>query len=210
MFATSLLGSPHNARLCYALLNILLHFPEVLPRLQAEVDDITGKSSRRPALSDLDRMPYTRATVLELLRYVSVAPMAGRRAVEDTTLLGKYKISAGTVVMLHFFAVNHDEEFWGDPWSFRPERFLDDKGQLLPMDHENRRHMLAFGEGARICPAVAYAWKRIFIFTAYIAQSFNIEQDETAELVNCDPRTYPLGFTLEPPSYTVKLIPRTP
>lgn len=68
-------GSPHVAKLSYALLNILLHHPDVLHRLQAEIDDVTNKSSRRPTLGDVDKMPYSRAVGYELLRFVSIVPM---------------------------------------------------------------------------------------------------------------------------------------
>lgn len=35
--------------------------------------------------------------------------------------------------------IHHDEEVWGDPWVFRPERFLDSEGKLLPIDHPTRQ-----------------------------------------------------------------------
>ena len=70
----------------YSLLNILLHHPEVARRLQQEVDEIIG---RRPVrLSDREHMPYTQATIYELLRYTTVVPITRREALEDTTIIG--------------------------------------------------------------------------------------------------------------------------
>ncbi len=37
------------------------------------------------------------------------------------------------------FTLNHKAEYWEDPWTFNPERFLDDQGQLVGVDHPNRR-----------------------------------------------------------------------
>ncbi len=37
------------------------------------------------------------------------------------------------------FSMNHDPEYWEDPWTFNPERFLDEQGQLVGVDHPNRR-----------------------------------------------------------------------
>lgn len=76
--------------LCYELLNILLHYPTVLSRLQDEVDNVTGKSSRRPTLADQDLMPYTMAVVYELARYVTIVPVLAHRALEGIHILHFY------------------------------------------------------------------------------------------------------------------------
>ena len=191
----------------YALLNILLHYPQVMTGLQQEVDRVTNNSSRCPTLTDKDDMPYTMAVVYELLRYTSIVPMVGRQTIEDTSL-GGFQLPRGTIVLPHYWAVHHDEAFWGDPWSFRPERFLDDNGKLLAADHPNRKRLLAFGAGMRVCVGEIFAIRRLFIFTSYIAQSFNLRPDDSSEMTSCDPRTYAIGLVLFPQSYRMKLISR--
>ncbi|MYS74092.1 cytochrome P450, partial [Streptomyces sp. SID5926] len=34
-------------------------------------------------------------------------------------------VPAGGILLLDVYGQNHDEELWGDPYDFRPERFLD-------------------------------------------------------------------------------------
>ena len=47
----------------------------------------------------------------------------------DTTLRG-YDIPQGTVVIVSLYSIFMDEDLWGDPENFRPERFLTSEGKL--------------------------------------------------------------------------------
>ena len=42
-------------------------------------------------------------------------------------------------VLGNAWAAHHDARFWDEPWEYRPERFLDDQGELLPADHVTRK-----------------------------------------------------------------------
>jgi cytochrome P450 len=131
------------------LINILTHYPNVQKTLRDKVDRVVG-ASRLPSIRDRDAMPYACATILELLRFTNVVPTLVHETLEDTTV-GGYAVPAGTKVVPLFWALHHDESYWGDPWVFRPERFLDDGGRLVTLDHTNRKHLMAFGSGLRVC-----------------------------------------------------------
>ena len=196
-------GISTTASSVYALLNILLHHTKVMLNLQKEVDSVTNLS-RRPTLADKDKMPYTMATIYELLRYTSVVPLSSRLTLENSTIAG-FDIPSNTGIHLLYWAVHHDEEFWGDPWIFRPERFLNTGGKLLAADHPTRKHVLAFGAGMRVCVGEVFALRRLFLFTTYIAQSFNIYPDDLNSMTSCDPRTYTSGLVLRPQSFRIKM-----
>ena len=51
-------------------------------------------------------------------------------ASRDVELQG-YVIPKGAVVLPNQETVLHDPAVWGDPDTFRPERFIDDNGQLV-------------------------------------------------------------------------------
>ena len=189
----------------YVLPNILAHHQDKLQLLQQEVDRVVGRD-RPPSIFDRDQMPYSVATIYELLRYASLLPTLPHVALETETL-GGFTIPAGTVIMPFYSALHYNEKFWGDPEVFRPERFLYDNGKLLPADHPNRKHVLQFGAGPRSCVGEAFALKRLFIFLVSIVQQFEVHPDEQS-IVPCNYKSYKNGGILCHQPYKVKLTQR--
>jgi fatty-acid peroxygenase len=72
---------------------------------------------------------YARAFTHELRRFYPFAPFLGGRAARDLFFQGE-PIPAGTLVLLDVYGQNHDPELWPEPYSFRPERFLDGTGRI--------------------------------------------------------------------------------
>ena len=188
----------------YALPNILLHYVDVQKKLREEVDRVLGHS-RLPNIRDRESMPYACATVFELLRFSSNVPTVTHETEEDTSV-GGYHIPAGTIVVPLFWSLHHDEKFWNDPWVFRPERFLNEDGTLLPHDHPNRKHLMPFGAGTRSCIGEVFALKRLFVFATSLVQSFDMLPGKLVS--SCDPRTYCFDSLLCSMPYSIKLIPR--
>lgn len=189
----------------YGLPNLLLHYPDVYKRIRDEVDQVIGPD-RQPSIFDRDAMPYCVATIIEVLRYSALLLAVAHRSLEDTTL-GDYDIPAGTMLLPLFSAVLHDKDFWGDPNVFRPERFLSSDGSLLPADHPNRKHMVQFGFGPRMCIGEAFAQKRMFIFLTSLVQAFDVLPG-TETLVPCDYDSYLYMALLCQQPYTVRLVAR--
>ena len=72
------------------------------------------------------------------------------RAAKDTNFEG-YFIAKDTLLMYNAWYIHHDPQLWHEPWVFKPERFLDDAGNLLPFEDKARRNILAFSTGTRNC-----------------------------------------------------------
>ncbi len=189
----------------YILPNILVQNPRILQQLRNEVDIVIG-TERQPNIIYCDLMPYTMANIYELLRYGSLISTIPHKTLEDTSV-GGFCIPKDTIVLPLFSAVHSDLIFWGDPEIYRPERFLDDHGFILPVDHPRRKHVLQFGAGIRMCVAEGFALMRLLIFVATIVQAFDILPGEGIP-VSYNPITFKKANPLTPLSYKVKLISR--
>ena len=183
----------------YAYLNIIGHHPEVQAKLYEEVNRVVG-SKRCVSLTDKAGMPYTQAALLELLRYTSVTPLAPHVPAEDATIQGK-TIPAGATVLMNLYALHHDEEFWKDPFEFRPERFLDETWQLVSASHPNRRHLMPFGAGPRVCLGEILAKSRLFLIISSLAQNFNIRPGNLT--APHDPRLLNHGIVLSSADFEI-------
>jgi cytochrome P450 len=100
--------------------------PDVEERLAAE---LTSELDDTPTFEDLSRLDYTEAVLLESMRLYPPVPAIPREPDEDTTL-GGYEIPAGGTVSCSQWAIHRDEQWWEDPYEFRPERWLADDGTV--------------------------------------------------------------------------------
>lgn len=84
------------------------------------------------------------AVIRETSRISSLLPLSlFHRAVKNTTL-GEYTIPANTMIITNISAMHHDPDLWGDPANFRPERFINENGELV------KDKSLLFGLGESI------------------------------------------------------------
>jgi cytochrome P450 len=195
-------GTSTTTNSFYMFLSILCQHPHLQAKLQAEVDAVVGMD-RYVTLEDKIKMPFTQATVFELLRYTTVVPLGIPHACTTDTSIGGKRIPQGTQVLLNLWALHHDESFWKNSFQFRPERFLDAEGEVVSASHENRRRLMPFGAGPRVCVGEVLALGRLFLIIATMAQVFDIEQgDMTA---SCDPRDYRHGLVLHSDDFEIKV-----
>ncbi len=124
------------------------------------------------------------------------APIGGttHSPVRDTAIPGYGVIPKGTIMMINTWALHHDESFWKDPEAIRPERFLDEEGQLLPPDHPNRKHVLPFGAGPRVCLGEVFARTRLFLWTTAVVGRYRIRLALDSDKKWVDPYIHPESF----------------
>ncbi|XP_055604245.1 probable cytochrome P450 305a1 [Uranotaenia lowii] len=144
---------------------IMISRPDINAKVNAEIDayqePITWESRHS--------LPYIQALLAELQRYFHSAAISGpRRALQDTTL-GGYSIPKDTSVFVDLRSVHMDPEYWGDPETFRPERFIDEQGNFV----QNER-LIPFSLGKRRCLGDSLARVCFFVYFAGLMQRFQV------------------------------------
>ncbi|XP_054437719.1 steroid 17-alpha-hydroxylase/17,20 lyase [Pteronotus mesoamericanus] len=156
----------------------LLHNPQVLKKIQKEIDQNVG-FSRTPTISDRNHLLLLEATIREVLRIRPVAPMfIPHKAITDSSI-GEFAIDKGTNVIINLWALHHDEKEWCQPHQFLPERFLDPTGSQLISPSLS---YIPFGAGPRSCVGENLARQTLFLFLSWMLQRFDLEVSEDEQL----------------------------
>ncbi|XP_050392965.2 cytochrome P450 2B4 [Patella vulgata] len=177
----------------------LLHTQNIQARCYKEIQDVVG-SGRLPSMKDRSSMPYTQAVLLEVLRIANIVIIGVPHTVDEDIIFHGYHIPKGTVVIPNLDSVLLDDKIWGDADVFRPERFLDENGQLV-----KREEFIPFSLGRRTCLGESLAKMELFLFMTTLIQRF--------EFKPVDPDNLPtlkgvFGITHAPSKYEVRAIPR--
>ncbi len=155
----------------------MVAFPEAQRRAQAELDAVVGRD-RLPTFSDAPHLPYIHAIVKETLRWRPVTPLGiPHVATVEDWYEGMY-IPKGTACIANIWQCNHDQAVYGeDADEFRPERFLNSRGELTsgPMDANQEGHT-SYGFGRRNCVGKVLANESLFIYVARTLWAVNIER----------------------------------
>ena len=171
----------------------MIAFPEVQRRAQAEIDTVVGRN-RLPTFADSPRLPYVHAVMKEVLRWRPATVFGGvpHVATKEDWYEGMY-IPKGTICIANVWHCNHDRAVFGDDVDeFKPERHLDENGELIPGPLEtNKAGHFTFGFGRRICVAKDLAAESLFIDTARVLWTAKLEpiRDENGKEVAPDIET---------------------
>jgi len=186
---------------------LLLHYhPDVEEKIVAEIDKVVGRS-RFATLADRAEMPYTEASLMELLRFIAHVPVSIPHMTTAEVEIGGYTIPKNTQVWPNLWSLHHDDRYWDEPFKFKPERFLDpNTGTIIPTDHESRQCLLPFGAGRRFCLGEALAKNRMFLFVVNLLQKYKFQAPEGAEMPPYDPREHKFGLVIAPPSFKMTLV----
>jgi cytochrome P450 len=194
-------GTDTTANTLLWTLIALANNPDVQDRLRAEVDHVVPRD-RLPSMHDQSKMPFTEATILEILRWKTLVPLAIPHTTLTDTNVGDYFVPAGVTVLVNLHAANMDAKVFKDPEIFRPERFLDKDGQVI-----NRDSVITFSLGRRSCLGEIMARAELFLFLTGLVQRFIIRPPEGQDIVE-DKQIEPVMLILASAPFNIRMIAR--
>jgi len=192
----------------------MIAFPEVQGRAQAEIDAVVGRD-RLPTFADAPHLPYVRAITREFLRWRPVVPFSIPHVATEEDWYEDMYIPKGAACISNVWHCNRDRTVFGeDVDKFRPERHLDEHGELLlgPTETYQAGHV-SFGFGRRICVGKDLANESLFIDTVRILWAAKLERarDENGKEVALDLETMvDAGSIYRPVPYECVIKPRFP
>jgi len=128
--------------------------PRALAELQSEIETE-------------DDGPYLTATIQESLRSRPVLPNTAPRYVAKPITVGGWDYEPGCSLVANAYLIHHDPDIYPDPYTFRPERFVDQKPGTYTW--------IPFGGGRRRCLGSSFAMLEMRIVLAEALRRFDLE-----------------------------------
>ncbi len=131
----------------------LVRAPDALRSLVAEVD--AGEDDA-----------FITATIQETLRSRPVLPNVQPRLVVKPIEVGGWDYEPGVALVANGYLMHHDPDLYPDPYSFRPERFLDSPPGTYSW--------IPFGGGRRRCLGASFALLEMRIVLAAVLSTYEV------------------------------------
>jgi cytochrome P450 len=191
-----LAGEDTTANTIAWVLYLLKQNPQTLARAIEEVGRLAPHYTELE-LPQIDSMVYMDACIQEAMRLKPVGPYMPLEATKEVAVAG-VRVPKGTIVWSLFRHDTVNEEFFPEPTSFKPERWLAADADKS-MD---KKVSMPFGSGPRTCPGRYLALMEIKMALAMVLGSFDISSvgpsggGEAQEL---------MGFVMSPVGLVLQL-----
>ncbi|XP_046543535.1 cytochrome P450 2J4-like [Haliotis rubra] len=158
----------------------MVAYPDIQDRCQRELEEVIGPG-RTVQFQDRFKLPYVRetfvkATLCEIQRISTIAPLSVPHATLQDTTLGGFNIPRESIVLVNLLSVHQDPTLWPDPGTFNPCRFLED-GKV-----RRGEYFMPFSAGPRVCAGETLAKMELFLYFANLLQWFTFRKVEGATL----------------------------
>ncbi|XP_018020168.1 methyl farnesoate epoxidase-like, partial [Hyalella azteca] len=115
----------------FCVLFLCLH-PDWQAAVQKELDQHLKDTGRDlPTIEDRNKLVKTSAFLTEVMRFRCVAPVTVPHTCTNDTILQGHRIPKNATLFVNLRSIMMDESYWGDPFVFRPDRFIADDGTIF-------------------------------------------------------------------------------
>ena len=146
-------------------------------RVRDEIDRVLG--DRMPTNADVRELGATARAIKEAMRLYPPTFALARAAESDDEIRG-CRIPRGSLVLVCQWATHRHPDFWEDPGTFSPDRFLPER--------EASRHRHAyfpFGAGPRSCIGYHFAMQEAVIALAVLLRRFRVRAELASVPLEC-------------------------
>ncbi|KAI8317904.1 cytochrome P450, partial [Martensiomyces pterosporus] len=153
-------------------IHLLMLHPQHYKRAVDEIRSNFSKGHQITFTEAKEKLSYLEACVYESLRIRPVVSPLPRIVPPGGVTLQGHFIPEGYMCVPFIPAANMSKDVWGNSHIFNPERFIDSE--------ENKRNVLTFSSGARICPGRNLAWIEMLTTLANLFNAYDFALPEDA------------------------------
>ncbi|XP_076809143.1 cytochrome P450 3A30-like [Clavelina lepadiformis] len=148
--------------LCY---NLATH-KDAQRKSQKEIDDILREHGSM-TYEAVNKLKFLTQCINETLRLYGPIPRNARYCNKDIKING-VQFLKDMEVIVPVYSLNHDEEFWDEPYQFRPER-MEDMTKIDPIMFQ------PFGAGPRNCIGLRFAITEMKVAMFQLLKEFDFD-----------------------------------
>lgn len=150
--------------------------PHCHQKIYDEISPIMNQYHSALGYEDLKKFDYLHAALSESMRLFPPVPMNSRVALSNDTLPDGTLVRKGWMADYSAYAMGRMEKVWGeDCREFRPERWLDEKGEYRPFDQFKYP---VFHCGPRICLGKDMAYVQMKMVAAVVIYGFEVVAED--------------------------------
>lgn len=153
----------------------LAHHPTIQERLYQELKPIAERRKDTGTFEfDYEKLTtnkYLDAIISESLRLNPIVHTADRRVNRDYHFdKWNFSIPKDSVLLIGLYALQHDPEYWPEPYKFDPERFMpENRDKIVPGSY------CPFGIGPRHCVGMRFSLTESKLAIAKVIMNFRFE-----------------------------------
>ncbi|KAJ2764973.1 hypothetical protein IWQ57_004965 [Coemansia nantahalensis] len=153
-------------------LHLLLLHPQCLRRVTDEVRAAFAAGHTITYEEAKEKLPYLEACLYESMRLRPVTSNMPRVVQPGGMTVQGHFIPGGYSCAVSIAVVNINKDVWERPHAFDPERFI--------ANPDNKRVVLTFSAGVRVCPGRFLAWWEMTTVLANILNAYDLSLPEDA------------------------------